>query len=55
MKGNRITRNTIPKETHFESCVCSFGLRKNNHKELTAGFFVEYDFDNKSFYDGKKW
>jgi len=30
-------------------------LIKDNHKRLTAGFFMDYDFDNKAFYDGKNW
>lgn len=28
---------------------------KSNHKELKAGFFIDYDFENKEFYDGKQW
>ena len=28
---------------------------KSNHKKLKAGFFVDYDFENKKFYDGKQW
>jgi len=28
---------------------------KANHKKLEAGFFVDYDFENKKFYDGKEW
>ncbi|HEY9000116.1 MAG TPA: leucine-rich repeat domain-containing protein [Mucilaginibacter sp.] len=28
---------------------------KSTHKTLKAGFFVDYDFDNKKFYDGKNW
>lgn len=28
---------------------------KAEHKKLMAGFFVDYDFENKRFYEGKKW
>ena len=28
---------------------------KAGHKTLKAGFFVDYDFDSKKFYDGKVW
>jgi hypothetical protein len=28
---------------------------KAEHKNLKAGFFVDYDFENKKFYDGKQW
>lgn len=28
---------------------------KANHKNLKAGFFMDYDFDNKEFYAGKEW
>lgn len=28
---------------------------KANHKNLKAGFLVDYDFENKKFYDGKLW
>lgn len=28
---------------------------KANHKNLKAGFFMDYDFDNKVFYAGKEW
>ncbi|MCO5948285.1 hypothetical protein [Mucilaginibacter flavidus] len=28
---------------------------KSNHKNLKAGFFVDYDFENKKIYDGKNW
>jgi len=28
---------------------------KSAHKTLKAGFFVDYDFDNQKFYDGKNW
>lgn len=28
---------------------------KAEHKNLKAGFFVDYDFDNKKLYDGKQW
>jgi hypothetical protein len=28
---------------------------KSTHKTLKAGFFVDYDFDNQKFYDGKNW
>jgi hypothetical protein len=30
-------------------------LIKVNNKKLTAGFFVDYDFDNNAFYEGKEW
>jgi len=38
---------TIPKATRDNI--------KTNHKTLQAGFFTDWDFDNKKFYDGKKW
>jgi len=28
---------------------------KEEHKNLKVGFFMDYDFENKKFYDGKKW
>lgn len=28
---------------------------KSEHKNLRAGFFVDYDFENKRFYEGKQW
>jgi Leucine-rich repeat (LRR) protein len=28
---------------------------KSSHKNLKAGFFVDYDFDNHKFYEGKNW
>lgn len=28
---------------------------KSQHKNLKAGFFMDYDFENKRFYDGKEW
>lgn len=28
---------------------------KRQHPQLKAGFFVDYDFENKKFYDGKDW
>ena len=28
---------------------------KFSHKNLKAGFFVDYDFDNNKFYDDKNW
>jgi Leucine-rich repeat (LRR) protein len=28
---------------------------KNSHQNLKAGFFIDYDFENKKFYDGKQW
>ncbi len=28
---------------------------KSTHKKLKAGFFVDYDFENKKFYDDKHW
>jgi len=28
---------------------------KSKHKKLKAGFFVDYDFENKKFYDGRHW
>jgi len=28
---------------------------KTEHKNLKAGFFVDYDFENKKFYEGKQW
>jgi hypothetical protein len=28
---------------------------KAEHKTLKAGFFMDYDFDNKRFYEGKAW
>jgi len=28
---------------------------KSNHKNLKAGFFVDYDFENNKFYEGKNW
>lgn len=28
---------------------------KTEHQNLKAGFFVDYDFENKKFYDGKQW
>ena len=30
-------------------------LIKTNHKKLTAGFFMDWDYDNKKIYDGKEW
>ena len=38
---------TIPRETR--------DLIKANHKKLTSGFFMDYDYDNKKFYEGKEW
>ena len=38
---------TVPKEIREKI--------KSTHKELKAGFFVDYDFENKKFYDGKQW
>lgn len=37
----------IPKQTRE--------LIKANHKKLTAGMFMDWDYDNKKFYDGKEW
>lgn len=37
----------IPKQTRE--------LIKTNHKKLTAGFFMDWDYDNNKFYDGKEW
>ena len=28
---------------------------KSNHKTLKAGFFVDFDFENNKFYEGKNW
>lgn len=28
---------------------------KSNHKNLKAGFFVDYDFENNKFYEDKNW
>lgn len=28
---------------------------KKNHKNLVGGFFMDWDFDNKRFYDDKEW
>jgi Leucine-rich repeat (LRR) protein len=28
---------------------------KNTHKRLKAGFFMDWDDENKKFYDGKEW
>ncbi len=28
---------------------------KSEHKKLKAGFFIDYDFENKTFYKGKEW
>ena len=28
---------------------------KAKHKRLNAGFFMDWDFENKRFYEGKKW
>lgn len=30
-------------------------LIKENHKKLTAGFFMDWDYDNKKIYDDKEW
>lgn len=30
-------------------------LIKANHKKLTAGFFMDWDYDNKKICDGKEW
>lgn len=30
-------------------------LIKANHKNLKAGTFIDWDHDNKKFYDGKEW
>jgi len=30
-------------------------LIKTKHKNLKAGFFMDWDFDNKKIYDGKLW
>lgn len=30
-------------------------LIKANHKKLTAGMFMDWDYDNKKIYDGKEW
>jgi len=30
-------------------------LIKANHKKLTAGFFMDWDYDNKKMYEGKEW
>lgn len=38
---------TIPKEIREKI--------KLNHKNLKAGFFMDYDFEKKEFYNGKKW
>jgi len=38
---------TVPRDTRDRI--------KENHKTLKAGFFVDYDFENKKFYDGKVW
>jgi hypothetical protein len=38
---------TIPKESRDKI--------KSTHKNLKAGFFVDYDFENNKFYDGKHW
>jgi Leucine-rich repeat (LRR) protein len=37
----------IPKQTRE--------LIKANHKKLTAGMFMDWDYDNKKIYDGKEW
>lgn len=28
---------------------------KNNHKKLKSGFFIDWDFENDKFYEGKYW
>jgi predicted transposase YdaD len=28
---------------------------KAQHKNLKAGFFIDYDFDNNTFYEGIQW
>jgi hypothetical protein len=38
---------TVPKETRE--------MIKAQHKNLKAGFFMDYDFENKRFYEGKHW
>lgn len=38
---------TIPKETRDKI--------KSKHKNLKTGFFMDYDFENKKFYEGKLW
>jgi hypothetical protein len=38
---------TIPKEMRDKI--------KSTHKNLKAGFFMDWDFENKKFYDGKTW
>lgn len=30
-------------------------LIKANHKKLTSGFFMDWDYENKKIYDGKEW
>ena len=30
-------------------------LIKANHKKLTAGMFMDWDYDNKKLYEGKEW
>ncbi len=30
-------------------------LIRRKHKNLKAGFFMDWDFDNKKIYDGKQW
>ncbi len=30
-------------------------LIKAKHKNLKAGFFMDWDFENKKIYDGKQW
>ena len=30
-------------------------LIKDNHKKLTAGLFMDWDYDNKKMYEGKEW
>jgi len=39
--------STIKKETRLKI--------KNNHQSLVAGFFMDYDYDNNEFYEGKQW
>ncbi|TFF37286.1 hypothetical protein [Mucilaginibacter psychrotolerans] len=28
---------------------------KSNHKNLRAGFFMDYDFEKNKFFEGKEW
>jgi hypothetical protein len=42
-------------DTHSEISKSLREKIKSNHKTLKAGFFMDWDFENKRIYEGKEW